>query len=204
MSAMTAKDAIDLYLAEFTADPNSQVSYLEAGIRDARAARHGEPPALWLATIGFLIVVEQIGHTVSMPATAGTDREGSRSAFLAACTDFGAGTVDQDDADVLYSVRCALAHEYGLRSVPKNKNKEPFLFAYLGGGPLIQMRTVAWDGTAAGVTREATTQIGLNSVCDYVEDLVARVRTLHAAGYVVLVDGVTPDEVAGMLTFRRY
>jgi hypothetical protein len=97
-----------------------------------------------------------------------------------------------------------LAHEYGLRSVPKNKNKEPFLFAYLGGGPLIQMRTVAWDGTAAGVTREATTQIGLNSVCDYVEDLVARVRTLHAAGYVVLVDGVTPDEVAGMLTFRRY
>lgn len=200
----TEKDALDLYLAEFTGAPDQRVSYLEAAIRDARAARNGSPPALWLASIGYLIAVEQIGHTVSLAATSATPRAGSRAAFVAAIADFGDAGLNTTDADVLYSVRCALAHKYGLTNVPPFGNQEPLLFAYTSGGPLIAFRQVPWDGTVAGMDMASTTVVNLQAICDVVEDLVATVRHLHAVGDVVLVDGITPGEIAGMLTFRSY
>jgi len=200
----TERDALDLYLAEFTGAPGQRVSYLEAAIRDARAARHGSPPALWLASIGYLIAVEQIGHTVSLAATSAAPRAGSRAAFLAAIGDFVGGGLNAADADVLYSVRCELAHKYGLTNVPPYGNQEPLLFAYTSGGPLVSFRQVPWDGTVAGMSMASTTVVNLHAICDLVEDLVSTVRDLHAAGDVVLVAGITPAEIAGMLTFRSY
>jgi hypothetical protein len=105
MSA-TEQEALDAYLKEF-GEGDERVSFLEACVRDARetfAAGH----ALWLASAGYLIALEQLGHTVKPRGDPARDRSGSRAAFVQSVNDFGGGALDVDDANALYDMRCAL------------------------------------------------------------------------------------------------
>src|SRR5438552_3440124 len=94
----TERDAITAYLRE-RQPGERRTSILQAVVGDARATFE-DGKALWLASAGYLIAVEQIGHTVALVATAATPRGGSRAAFVAAVADFGSAR--PDEAHVLY------------------------------------------------------------------------------------------------------
>jgi hypothetical protein len=68
---------------------------------------------MWLATLGYLVVVEQVGHSVKMRSAPARTSSGSRASFLRAVTDFGDPALTDQDRHTLYDVRCALAHKYG-------------------------------------------------------------------------------------------
>jgi len=100
-------DPLEMYLTpEERADGGRSV--LDAALCDARCAMESKPPALCLATLGYLIVLEAIGTTVCRPNTTFRDRSG-RLAFTAGAQEFAPNPVSPDQARALYAVRCSLA-----------------------------------------------------------------------------------------------
>jgi hypothetical protein len=174
-------EALRAYLKPLT--PGARVSVLEAAVRDARETMaHGQ--ALWLATLGYLIVLEQLGARVARPSTAFPSRNGSEVAFKAGALEFAPNPSDVDLADALYSLRCAWAHEYGLR------NRTKRIFMYRQNGPIAVQPTRAWDGTLAGATNlDMQTIVNVRAVGDYVEEIVSSVRAEFETGGVVLAPG---------------
>ena len=81
-SALNASDraALDDYLEVWDGESND-VSTLEAGLRDARYTM-ASGTSLWLATLGYLVVVEQLGRLVARPGTK-YPRAGSEQCFVA-------------------------------------------------------------------------------------------------------------------------
>jgi hypothetical protein len=132
--AAANKAAIDVFLA--IALPNKQHAILESARRDAaETMQHGQ--ALWLGTLGYLIIVEVIGQNVARTATL-LPRNGSEACFIAGAQEFAARPMPPKDARALYGLRCSLAHEYGLRST---RSKTRHLFALDQVGPLVKHPT---------------------------------------------------------------
>ncbi len=195
------QEALDAYLKRFQ-EGDERVSFLEAVVRDARET-FDAGNALWLAAIGYLITLEQVGHTVKPAGAPTEDRRGSRAAFVLAIRDFGDEAVDDEGAHALYDMRCALAHQYGLNNRPNNPKNEPRIFAYARSGPLLRLPPTPWDGTVAGARDlPMTTVVNMDALADFVERVVERVRAEHEAGGVELIDGLSADEVVAMLSFR--
>jgi hypothetical protein len=154
---------------------------LDAALRDARVTMQ-QGNALWLATLGYLIVLEMLGRTVAKPNTAFPNRTSPASRFVAGTQEFAIRLVTRDDARALYGLRCALAHEYGLRSAATNTRH---LFALDQTGPLVRHPTIPW---ATGTNPTATNQTWVNvlEVGRFVEEIAGNVRTEHDAGRVEL------------------
>ena len=68
---------------------------------------------MWLGTLAYLAAVEQMGHGICRRMNP-RSLQGSRAGFLAACKDFDDSSLSDTNRGILYDVRCALAHQYGL------------------------------------------------------------------------------------------
>jgi hypothetical protein len=77
-------------------------------------------------------------------------------------------------------VRCALAHKYGLTG-----NNKQFVYTRSVTAPLL-------DAT----TTPDKTRVNLVAVWKYVDDMVAGIRTLHAADDIAILTGLTAQQVA--------
>jgi hypothetical protein len=184
-----AGDVLDSLLTEWDGH-TPEVSTLEAALRDARVTMN-QGEALWLATLGYLIVVEQLGRMVAKPSTRFRHRGGVELRFRAGALEFSANPDDSDLAGALFSLRCSLAHEYGLR------NERRHVFILTRSNEFIRHASEPWDGTVEGAKRlDMNTVVNVRKVGSYVEGLVARVRTEHVNGNVVLAPGLNPNEAA--------
>jgi hypothetical protein len=202
MTDISEAEAITRYLRPFTPG-DTVVSYLTAALRDAQTA-FDTGAAFWLASIGYLIAVEQIGHTIRTGDSSDVSaRRGSRVAFAAAMSDLGDPALEPEEIDALYDMRCALAHEFGLRNKPVNEKWTPRVFTFRQSGSLIVLPSAPWDRTLDSARRaDMTTTVNVHRVRAYVEALVARARQLHVDQRLRLVQGVTAEEVVGLLAFQ--
>lgn len=176
------------------------VSLLTAALRDARQAYSHN--AIWLGAIGYLIVTEQMGRTIALRATRG-ERLGSRAASVAAMADLGPNRLDDEGRHALYDMRCAIAHQYGLHNESTASTRPSRVFAYTRSGTLVRLPEHPWDGSADGAVRlDMTTVVNLEALQQTIETMVDRARELHDRGELVLVDGVSPDEVPALLRMR--
>lgn len=112
------------------------------------------------------------------------------------------------NAEALWGLRCSIGHVYGLSKAHPSPGGPHFRFALHEKGPIIRKANVPWDGTALPVPydnltarRRHATAVNVHAVGDYVERLVANVRTHHARGAVELSSNVTASQV---LAFRQY
>lgn len=192
--------AISTYLEAWDG-VSSGVGTLEAGLRDARVTMaHGN--ALWLATLGYLVVAEQVGKFVARPNTS-FPRGGSEACFLAGVREFAPRRVGPRAATGLYGLRCSLAHEYGTRNVPLSANKEARLFVLAQDGPLIKHARVKWDRTPTGARRATMrTRVNVRAVGDLVESIVDNLRREHAVGAVWIAPKRTAEELMLFARFR--
>jgi hypothetical protein len=133
--------------------------------------------------LGYLVTVEQIGRTLQPRGTKNPrSRDGkSREVFVSAASEFGDPLIDRRSREMLYEVRCALAHEYGLTG----KKTE---FVYARGGPLIQLPPNKFNVPI----------ISVDKVWEYVEALVAKVRSEHTLGNVMPLTNVTAADLLKM------
>ena len=175
--------AISSYLALVGETP--QIPALDAALRDARETMdHGK--ALWLATLGYLIVIEMLGRSVASLASKYPNRLSATNRFVAGAREFSDPELSQADAEALYSLRCALAHEYSLRNEGK---KLQHIFTLQQSGPMVEHAQRPWTG-AAPLPQNITT-VNVRAVGEFVERLVADVRAAHERSEVVLAPGMT-------------
>ena len=127
---------------------------------------------------------------------------------MAGAQEFAARPVTPKDARALYGLRCALAHEYSLKST---KSSVRHLFALRQDGLLVEHPVVDWarvsDPNDATKTiwpterPENQTKINLLEVGAFVEELVTNVRAEHAAGRVALAPGATAFDLRNRSQF---
>lgn len=198
------QEALDVFLAEQLV--GSAYPILESARRDAaETMEHGQ--ALWLATLGYLIIVEIIGQNLARENTTYT-RGKSEACFMAGAQEFAARAVTEKDARALYGLRCSLGHEYGLRS---SKSSIRHLFALREDGPLVVHPIIDWvqvsdpNDSSKKVWPTATSQnqtwVNVRDVATFVEGLIGHLRAEHAAGRVALAPGVSPLELRERDTF---
>jgi hypothetical protein len=155
---------------------------------------------MWLATLGYLIAIEQIGTRLARPATGFPNRAMRNQCFRAGALEFGPDPTDTELAAALWSFRCAQAHEYGLVSEQKR------IFLLRRTGALVVQPPVPWDGSLATAgDLDSQTIINVRAVGEYVEEVVATVRRASKTGQVVLAPGIRQDEFevySGIFTSR--
>ncbi|MGD0880498.1 MAG: hypothetical protein ABSB09_02870 [Acidimicrobiales bacterium] len=192
--------ALDAYLG-IPADGSHQIPTLEAAIRDARETMK-DRKALWLATLGYLIVVEMLGQSVARPGTAFPNRGTPTNRFLAGAQEFSARPITPDDARALYGLRCAFAHEYGLRS---NRSAVGHVFKLDRVGSLVKAAKVPWRSAPdpsnpkkriwPSPVPDNQTEVNVFEVGVFVEELVGNVRSEHQVANVVLAPRMDPMQL---------
>lgn len=179
-------------------------SMLSAAMRDAQFAftPHEEdgPQAMWLGALGCLIALDVLGAYVRLrrsgPAPAWAVRPMQR-----ALTDFSTDFGDEVSGKTLWALRCAIAHEFGL----KNPG-EPGLahvFKYEHTGPLITLPDQPWNGELNSAWRKTSlTRINLAALPELVSSIVGAARDAHMRGAVILADGMRADVMNRFAMFR--
>jgi hypothetical protein len=149
-----------------------------------------------------------LGQSVARPNTAFPNRSGSLSRFIAGAREFATRQITSQDARALYGLRCAFAHEYGLRSAASSTHH---LFALDRIGPLVKHPAILWvqipdpndatrmiwpNPTAANQTCVNVIEVGV-----FVEELVQNVRAKHRAGHVALAPGTDAMQLRNFSQF---
>ncbi len=184
---ITTQDALRRYL--YLDGPAAEFSAFRAALRDAREATRRDlsngqrlpgpvsQHAMWLGAVGYLLLLDQIGTTVQ-PATGPC---GGDNAILEALACF-APHLTSDEANALYALRCALAHDYALANVKRGRPDRTHHFVLSPVGDLIELPAIPWDGDWATMTGSNATRVNVVELGNEVERVVSRVLALFLAG----------------------
>jgi hypothetical protein len=154
--------------------------------------------ALWLATLGYLVVFELLGQSVARPKTRYPCRNHPGERFEAGIREFSDSRVSDRIRRALWSLRCGVAHEVALRG-----DRQRHVFQISQAGALVRHPRGQWDGTAADAKRQsARTRVNVRAVGALAEDVVAKVRELHRASGLTLAPGRTVDDLSTFGSFR--
>jgi hypothetical protein len=115
-----------------------------------------------------------------------------------ALADFAPALTEQD-RHLLYALRCAFAHEYGLSNEGKgNKHaalrRHQFQLHEAGERKLAVYPVRQWNGRHGrrANSKTGTTKVNLTEVGNLVEDVVATVEAGARSGNLRLIQGLTP------------
>jgi hypothetical protein len=129
--------------------------------------KHGS----WLGAIGYFSLLEQIGNCFR-PQKTKVRVHSHENGIKKALKYFS--SLNQDEIDAIYALRCAFAHDYSLSNIKTLNEKIAHHFKVTEGTatPLIQFPKEAWDGNYENLKAETTTTINLERFEDLVEDII--------------------------------
>lgn len=135
----------------------------------------------WMAAIGYLVLLDQIGSCFGAPACA---HPAGGPSFIHALQCFSG--LGQLEIEALYAARCALAHDYSLFNVSTPDRTHVFAYDDAGGVPIVQLRQTAWTGDYTAIAQDQVTTINLREVGSLVEEIVERLRGLLTSDELLL------------------
>ena len=204
------QDVLRLYLelprVIHNEDPPTKLrSSFEAALADAEAAsKAGRDGIHWLAAIGYLVFLEQVGKVLRLndvQAEGENDVEIALHLF---------SKVAQPQRVAVYALRCALAHDFGLinKGIEKRwKAKSPdplrhyFVLTLRGPGPVITLPSTPWNGGLQDIPESQKTTIHLGRLADLVRSVRDRVLEHHAARNLSFSEDLTAAEVRSRFFF---
>lgn len=131
----------------------------------------------WLGTVGYIILLDQIGSCFY----DSTKSVQGRNTILTALANFT--SLSQNEIDVIYALRNALAHDYALVNVNHKTPSLQHSFALSRNEPsFIKMPTSNWDGNFLNRTQTNQTTVDVEKFADLVESIYCNLKTIHAAG----------------------
>lgn len=154
----------------------------------------------WLGATGYLALFDQLGKAVR--------RTGSTplpTPFEQAVVDFGGASAS--DASVLYSLRNAFVHSYGLCNVNKVRKELTHVFrVYDGpGAALIGLPETPWDGAFRSRQNHLNqTSVDLRSLGDLANGAVAEAREAYTQGSLELAGRSTDKRVTPIELCWKY
>lgn len=150
----------------------------------------------WLGNIGYLVLLDQIGSCFKDKNKAPE----TGSPIQKALKYFS--VLSQDEADAIYALRCALAHDYSLVNKNANKPNLQHQFALTGGtGTLMVKPPQPWDGDLLNRTQNNQTMIDMEQLGNLVEGVYARVLELASRGELEVVLAGGKNELIARYTF---
>lgn len=129
----------------------------------------------WLGAIGYMTVLNQIGNSFKPKdvPVLGTNI----NAFTRALKYFS--TLNDDEIDALYGLRCSLAHDFSLVNI----NSKPSLTHVFSvnqneQSPIVELPKNSWNGKYETIEPENATRINLRAFGDLVEDIYNNLQIL--------------------------
>lgn len=174
------------HVAAFDPSKPGYVSTFTAAVREARTLTARDlgtgvldptrnPTALWAGSTVYLILLEQIGK--SLRPKGGRKVKGEFE-LEKAIRQFVPSAATQKQRKVLYALRCAWVHEFGLFNTNKRNTAYQHCF-WLNGdasAPLVKWPRRPWDGETLHAERATSTIVGLPALGTLAEEVVRSVR----------------------------
>jgi hypothetical protein len=155
------------------------ISCLAALARDARGVTQrdpntgvpsdGGPTPSWLGTLGYLVLLEQIGEAVHRPS-----QPVAQDGIPRALAHFGDTAFAENWVGALVGLRNALAHDYGLVATSGDEARR-HVFRLSGDGPLVQLPSSAWDRDWHAHPERDATHVNVFAVAELAESIVVAV-----------------------------
>lgn len=179
------------------------ISSLMALLNDTRAQAErddngqllsGKRGQSWLAATGYLVLLDQVGTSFQVKGKKGFGDH----PIIWAVHSFSSAQ-DVPTLDALYALRCALAHDYSLINPNTNMPSRRHLFNLIADAttPLITFPKTPWSGTydlTNPPTADEITLVNLQKVGDLAEEVVAKLRELHANKELEIRPPMTVDQ----------
>ena len=166
-------------------------SCLDAALRDTRGAALRHPPdgspcdlanhsRSWLGTVGYLIIVDQLGSALK-PASEPEGTFSSETTSFERCLRRFSPECSTQTISALYGLRCALAHDFGLINPPQEGRRlrlQHRLYALTPASiELVTSPVPPWDGKLDPLPAPSSaTTVNTRQLADLVEAMVASLR----------------------------
>jgi len=185
LNQLTATDVVALLLGARTlrVGQGQITSLIVALLDDARMIggrtntgipRTGAHLSCWMACLGYLIFLEQVGKCFQIKNWKRKRGETDIETALRMHTDLTKG-----QRAAVFALRCALAHGYNL-SNPNHRQEtknQRFILTENANNPLLKLRTRKWDGKPANRNKRTFTTLNiikLENLCEEIyRDLIA-------------------------------
>lgn len=151
----------------------------------------------WLGSIGYMVLLDQIGSCFK-PKNVQLAQGNSIMKALSHFTNLG-----NDEKQVIYALRCALAHDYSLININAKEPKLTHNFGLTrGSGVLIRMPKTQWDGNYQNRNANNQTLVDLQELGNLVENICKNLFALANKDEleIILTDGT--DELIQRYTFQ--
>jgi hypothetical protein len=140
----------------------------------------------WLAALGYLALIEQVGSCYNRPE----GNESDPRDLVRAIRQFSKVS-EADSLEVLYGLRCSLSHNYAIVRNDARYPKQP-KYAFIvhpiptsgtGRVPLIKYPATPWDGDYSKLANpDFRTMVSIAGIGDLFEEIFASVKDLHTKG----------------------
>jgi hypothetical protein len=195
--------------------PPSWLSTFSAVVRDARrlTGRNTTTGLIenesrtdsWLGALGYLVMLDQVGECFR-PATL--PRQAPHPGNVAKALTYFAPRVSDGEILVVYALRCAFVHQYGLSNwgdIPHAAGlTHSFQLTASATAPLIEFPKMPWTGDLriAGLPTNQTI-VNVRALGNLAESVVATVQETNRAGLleIELPDGI--NELSARFTMTR-
>ena len=183
------------HVAPYPSEATGYTSTFLAALTDARALtgrdpvsgdRTGtDPVALWAGSVVYLVLLEQIGKSLR-PQGARKRVKGERKLEKALRQFASRGGGQKKERQVLYALRCAFAHEYGLMNFGFSNHRLHARVFVLDDDPstqtLVKWPRQNWDGNVTSISKKRFTKVNLVVLGDLVEEVVRSIRSYSNSG----------------------
>ena len=212
---MPEKKAIVSHLSDSPPVPLSDgrklkiISGFAACLKDTRVSTGRDPQSgnvidpqktgSWLGSIGYMVLLDQIGSCFK-PKNVQLARGNSIMKALGHFANLG-----NDEKQVIYALRCALAHDYSLYNINAKEPKLTHNFALTkGSGFLIRMPNTQWDGNYQNRNANNQTLVDLQELGNLVENICKNLFELANKDEleVILTNGT--DELIQRYSFQFF
>ncbi len=212
---MPEKNAIALHLSDSPPVdfPNGRklkiISGFAACLKDTRISTGRDPQSglvvdpqktgSWLGSIGYMVLLDQIGSCFkpkNVPMVLGNSIFRALSHFT---------KLNTTEKQIIYALRCALAHDYSLYNIKKGEPRLTHNFALTKlSGILIRMPEAQWDGNYLNRTTDNRTVVDLQELGDLVENICRCLFELAKRDELEIILSNGSDELIQRYTFQYF
>ena len=185
------------------------ISGFAACLKDTRVATGRDPQSgtmvdpqkagSWLGNIGYMVLLDQIGSCFkprNVQFVQGNAIKKALSHFT---------SLSIEEKNILYALRCALAHDYSLCNINQAKPELTHNFVLTNGSNvLIKRPTAQWDGDYQSRNADNQTLVDLQEVGSLVEDICKKLSELASKNELEVILAGGSDELIQRYSFQFY
>lgn len=153
----------------------------------------------WLGNIGYMVLLDQIGSCFkprNVQLVQGNEIMKALNHFT---------SLSDEEKNIIYALRCALAHDYSLCNINSKKSELTHNFALTKGSNVLIKKPIArWNGDFQSRNADNQTLVDLQEVGNLVEDICKKLFGLASKNELDVILGGGSDELIQRYSFQFF